>query len=197
MSKIFLHSVKTSFPNDKTYQNGKYIEAVTENNIRLLSVFVPKRYKLESFSYYLKLSFLALLEERLQCVANLYKQPLFVGGTFNIAPKFFDVHNTFLWDNCAFSSKLEYQFFDKLLRLGFYDLVYYKNLLKITNKNKSFFTFWNNSSYSKKYNLGFRIDHLLSNNCIINNIISADVDTSVKLYLNTLTHAPIICSFFT
>lgn len=165
---------------------GARILAVTILDIRIINVYVPNGFNMNSEKFLYKLMWLEDLISFIKSQLYFYSK-LIILGDFNIAPRDNDVYDSIRIKDCLLVSKIERDFFFRILSLGF------KDIFSVFLKNKRFFSWWDYRFNSFKLNKGFRIDHIL----LSDNLLKMCIDFGIDKYLRGLNkpsdHVPVWC----
>ena len=153
--------------------------------LRIWSLYVPNGRTIDSPHYAYKLEWLAALRTALQPEVAA-DRPLAVCGDFNIAPTDEDV-----WDPAAFVgsthvTQAERAALTALVDLGLHDVV--PRPLKYDHP----FTYWDYRAGMFHKNMGMRIDLVLANAQIADNVKDAYVDRDMRKGTGPSDHAPIV-----
>lgn len=194
LSKYPMEDICTKLPVSKVKNNqdeARYIEAVinvSNDIIRVCSVYVPNGQSPESEKFTYKLNFLEDLKLHLKTLLD-YKEKLIVGGDYNIAPdNYIDSwdHKTTEGNLCCHPA--ERKKFHQIINLGLFDIYRYKF------PKKQEFTWWDYRNKSREGNKGLRIDHLLlspeASDCVENVEIISEIRDMEK----PSDHAPVSCT---
>ena len=110
---------------------------------------------------------------------------LLIAGDFNIIPEEIDVYDFKRYENDALGKLEIRKKFRELLNLGF------KDVYRTKNNNKQEYTFWDYFAGSWQKNYGMRIDHFLSSNNLLNNIVSININKNPRSKIKPSDHTPI------
>ena len=157
LSKTNMHDIVTNIP-DLDDKQCRVLGATLENGIRVFSLYVPNGSTTTSLKYEYKLRWLDRLIDFLKEQIKKYPK-IVLTGDFNIAPQDIDVYDPEKWSGKVLVSKPERERFQKILSLGFKDVVREHNSGKI-------YSWWDYRAFAFRRNLGLRIDHILASKSI-------------------------------
>jgi exodeoxyribonuclease-3 len=158
--------------------------AVTWNDLRIWSLYVPNGRTPEDPHYEYKLRWLAALRDALQAEKDAGRR-LVVCGDFNVAPNDNDV-----WDMAAFEgsthvTKPERDAVKALLDLGLTDVQ-----PRIVKGEP--FTYWDYRAGNFHKGLGMRIDLMLLANELVPKLTDAYIDRDARKGTKPSDHAPVV-----
>lgn len=184
LSKYPLDDIQRGIPGFEDTQS-RFIEAginVGKNYLRIASVYVPNGQEVGSDKYAYKLNFLEELYAYMRQSFEMGEHSLFVGD-YNIAPSDRDVYDAVAWQDQILCSVAERQAFQKLIHIGYTDLLSFDDPVS--------FTWWDYRGGSFQKNHGLRIDHLLASPDVADRVSAAYVDKRVRGLEKASDHAPV------
>jgi exodeoxyribonuclease III len=157
---------------DEPLAEARMIAAVC-GGIRVVSVYAPNGRVVDSPFYQAKLAWYARLARWLDEAGDV-KQPLLIGGDFNVAPTDADV-----WDEAACHggthvSEPERVAFGKLCAWGLTDAY------RLHHKEPGRYTWWDYRAGNFHKNFGMRIDHLLVTAPLAGRTVWAEIDREAR-----------------
>ena len=157
---------------DEPTAEARMISAVC-GGIRLVSVYAPNGRSLDSPFYQAKLAWYERLARWLADAADP-KQPLTVGGDFNIAPTDADVWDPVACHGGTHVSEPERTAFMKLCAWGFVDAY------RLHHTEPRRYTWWDYRAGNFHKNFGMRIDHLLVTPPVAARTVWAEIDREAR-----------------
>ena len=181
-----LKNVKTDLIKDKLKQS-RIISAEFEykkKNIQLINIYTPNGNPVDTEKYDYKKNWLKKFISIIK--KEIHKNPnVLIAGDFNIIPEELDVYDFKRYENDALGKLEIRKKFRELLNLGF------KDVYRTKNNNKQEYTFWDYFAGSWQKNYGMRIDHFLSSNNLLNNIVSININKNPRSKIKPSDHTPI------
>jgi exodeoxyribonuclease-3 len=110
--------------------------------------------------------------------------PVILAGDYNVVPTDFDIYNPRSWLKDALLQPETRECYQRLLAQGWCDA------LRALNPEKRVYTFWDYFRQHWEKNAGLRIDHLLLNPALRQELLGAGVDTWVRGRAGASDHAP-------
>jgi len=161
-----------------TYEDSKF------NKVRIISAYIPNGQSLDSEKFIYKKNWLLHF---CKFLINLRKEytNIIVTGDFNISPEDIDCHDPLIWKGKNLVSKIERDYFKKILNLGFTDS--FRHL----NPDSIDYSWWDYRIPLKR-NLGMRIDHILTTDSLLGNLEKAYIDKHPREMERPSDHAPVI-----
>jgi exodeoxyribonuclease-3 len=160
------------------------ILAATIAGIRIINLYVPNGFMVDSEKYVYKLKWLEKSLTFIQAQLQFYPK-LAVVGDFNIAPEDRDVHDPSAWQNCVMVSPPERQAFADLLALGLSDS--FRNFTQMEQA----FSWWDYRAGAFRRNRGLRIDHILLNKNLNSLCTRSQIDKTPREWQRPSDHAPV------
>lgn len=161
----------------------KRLIAVTYQDCLIVNVYIPNGESLVSEKYQYKLFWLAELKNLLNDLSKHYKK-IIVLGDFNIAPQAID-HSASVKDEIMISAP-EREAFSDLLQMGFCDS------FRLFCDQPKEYTWWNYRFRAFTHNFGYRIDHILVSQALVDDCLNCTVDRSLRGLTQPSDHAPVI-----
>ncbi|WP_338521396.1 exodeoxyribonuclease III [Candidatus Legionella polyplacis] len=165
---------------------GSRLLAVTILDIRIINIYVPNGFNIGSEKFLYKLIWLKDLISFIKSQLCFYSK-IIILGDFNIAPGDSDIYDSKRIKDCLLVSKVERNFFFKILSLGF------KDIFSLLLKYEQCFSWWDYRFNSFELNKGFRIDHILLSNSLLNICIDFGIDKYLRGLNRPSDHAPVWC----
>jgi exodeoxyribonuclease III len=159
-------------PDDEPLAEARMIAAVC-GGIRVVSVYAPNGRVVGSPFYQAKLMWFERLARWLGEAADP-KQPLVVGGDFNVAPEDADVWDPEACHGGTHVSAPERKAFGQLCQWGLID-VYRRH-----HAEPARYTWWDYRAGNFHKNFGMRIDHLLVTAGLADRTIGAEIDREAR-----------------
>tara|TARA_B100001769_G_scaffold272679_1_gene267506 strand:- start:3753 stop:4526 length:774 start_codon:yes stop_codon:yes gene_type:complete len=190
ISKKPLKEIQNNIPMFKDDQS-RLISGVYKTNhnqeLQIISAYVPNGQSLDSEKFQYKKKWLDNFCKWLK-ILYVNNKNIVLTGDFNIAPQDIDCHDPLAWKGKNLVSKIERDYFKKILSIGLNDSFRY------LNPNASDFSWWDYRIPLKR-NLGMRIDHILLTDPLINSIKKAYIDKKPRELDRPSDHAPVIAEF--
>ncbi|WP_168464310.1 exodeoxyribonuclease III [Wolbachia endosymbiont of Ctenocephalides felis wCfeT] len=171
------------------HQEARYIECVIKynnENVRVISVYVPNGQSPDSHMFEYKLKFFDNLHER---ISNLLKNEelIIIAGDYNVAPNEIDVFDANLLNGQVCFHIKEREKSKAILNLGF------KDAFRMSHPNLRQFTWWNYQGNSLRSNQGMRIDYMLLSPQAIDKLETCYIDDRLRKLENPSDHTPVVC----
>jgi exodeoxyribonuclease-3 len=157
---------------DEPTAEARMVSAVC-GGIRVVSIYAPNGRSLDSPHYQLKLAWYERLGRWLAEAASP-KEPLVIGGDFNIAPADADVWDPAACHGGTHVSEPERTAFAKL---GVWGLV---DAYRLHHKELGRYTWWDYRAGNFHKNFGMRIDHLLVTPPVAERTLWAEIDREAR-----------------
>lgn len=151
-----VNRVEYTFDNNPCADESRYLEVEIDDNVVLISVYVPNGTSIKHENFGKKLLFLDSLKNRLDYL-NKCGKIVVIGGDFNVAPFDIDVYSASDMRNTLSFTVEEKVRIKQILNIGFVDF------FRIKNYNKKEFSWWDYRGSSLQNNTGLRIDYILCN----------------------------------
>lgn len=173
---------RRGLPGGDEDSHSRYIEA-NVNGVTIASLYLPNGNPQPGPKFDYKL---AWFERFIQHAATLVssKSPVILAGDYNVVPTDFDIYNPRSWRQDALLQPETRECYQRLLAQGWSDSV------RAHFGQKPVYTFWDYFRRHWETNSGLRIDHLLLNPAISNQMVDAGVDTWVRGQPGASDHAP-------
>lgn len=194
LSRLPIEVTDRRLPGDSEDQEARYIEAIVETNgggrarraLRVASIYLPNGNPAGSESFAYKLDWMERLTRHARRLLK-EKEPLIMGGDFNVAPTESDVYDPLLWGNDALCRPETRASFGKLLKLGLTDIV-----AKCHPEPRAY-TFWDYQGRAWAKNQGWRIDHLLLSAQAVRRLLECGIDKRPRGLARPSDHVPVWC----
>lgn len=162
--------------------------AIEQDNLLVLSVYVPNGQEVGSEKYDYKLNWLKQLKLLLTKLSQKHPR-MVLAGDFNVAPCDQDIYDPIAWKGKILFSEPEKKSLSELIELGFLDL------FREVHPQKEAFTWWDYRRGAFPQNHGLRIDFILGTALIASNVEDSYVDRNERKGEQPSDHAPVICVF--
>lgn len=162
--------------------------AVTVNDTRIYSVYVPNGKSPLLPSFQEKLGWLARLAGTVSVAAKAYPA-LAVCGDFNVAPEDRDVYDPEAMRGQLHFHPDEHRALGNLTALGLIDL------FRLHHEEGKKFTWWDYRAGSFRRDLGLRIDLILATKVLADRCVAADIDIEPRGGDKPSDHTPVIATF--
>jgi exodeoxyribonuclease III len=194
LSRLPLEVRERRLPGDPEDNEARYIEAVVapaggkraRPALRVASIYVPNGNPAGSESFAYKLEWMARLVRHARGLLK-GKEPLLVGGDFNVAPTDVDVYDPLVWGNDALCRPETRANFRKLLKLGLTDII------AKYHPEPGNYTFWDYQGRAWPKNHGWRIDHLLLSAPALSRLVDCGIDKRPRSLERPSDHVPVWC----
>lgn len=195
LSRLPLEITCRLLPGDMADAQARYIEALVQipakgrsrpSAIRVASIYVPNGNPAGSENFIYKLNWMRRLVGHVRGLLRS-KEPLLLGGDFNVAPTDADLYNPLLWGNDALCRPETRARFRNLLRLGLTDAI------AAHHPEPGNYTFWDYQGNAWAKNNGWRIDHLLLSPPAMNRLVECGVDRKERGKQTPSDHVPVWC----
>src|SRR5262245_32951279 len=157
---------------DERLEDARMISVVCRG-VRVVSLYSPNGRVLNSPFYEAKLVWYERLARWLAETQNP-KQPLCLGGDFNVAPEDADVWDPNACHGGTHVSDRERQAFTKLRDWGLVDAY------RLTHSETGRYTWWDYRAGNFHKNFGMRIDHLLVTSPVAERIVWSEIDREAR-----------------
>ena len=157
-------------------------------DIRVINLYVPNGFSLDSDKYYYKLNWLEKVSHFIH--EQLVMHPkLIVLGDFNIAPEDRDVHNPEQWQGSVLVSQEERAAWQHLLSLGLQDT------FRLFEQAEKSYSWWDYRMLAFRRNHGLRIDHILTSQMLADQCQRVIIDKEERKKERPSDHAPVTAEF--
>lgn len=164
------------------------ILGVEIEGIFILNLYVPNGAAVGTDKYLYKLIWLDHLKNYTASLLSKYKKIILLGD-FNIAPSDEDVHDPVTWQGQVLVSEKERAAWQSILDLGLVDC-YRKSP---TGETK--YSWWDYRQAAFRRDMGLRIDHILANSTMANDLQSCEIDKIPRTWERPSDHAPVVTYF--
>ena len=188
LSKNKLNEVNKILPGDKIKQSRLISTKIKikKKNIDIINIYVPNGNPVDTEKYTYKLNWIDLfikeIEKKLRNNVSLI-----IAGDFNIIPEEKDVYAPEKYINDALFRLEVRKKYRTLINLGL------KDVFRIFNNNKGYYTFWDYTQGSWPKNNGLRIDHILVSDDLIDSIKKIEIKKNIRNQLKPSDHVPVEC----
>lgn len=187
LARTELTDVERGF-GDREEETQARLIAVTVDDLRVLSVYVPNGAEVGSEKYAHKLRWLDRLKRYLKG-CDLPERPLVMCGDFNIAPEARDVAHPDAWEGTVLFNPEMRAAFCELLDLGLIDT------FRKHEDRGGFYSWWDYRRLAFVRNDGLRIDHILATPSLADRCTAAWIDREARKGPKPSDHAPVIAVF--
>jgi exodeoxyribonuclease III len=158
--------------NEEPLAEARMISAVCER-VRVVSIYAPNGRELGSPFYRAKLEWFDRLARWLEETCDP-RDPLVLGGDFNIAPEDVDVWDPRACHGGTHVSREEREAFARLRRFGLFDAY------RLHHPETDRYSWWDYRAGHFHKNFGMRIDHLLVTKPILDRTLWAEIDREAR-----------------
>lgn len=170
---------------DEPFAEARMIAAIC-GGIRVASLYVPNGRSVGSPFYRAKLAWLERLHRWLETSCDP-KEPLVLGGDYNIAPTDQDVWDPKACHGGTHVSPPEREAFTRLLDWGLIDTY------RAHHPEPKRYSWWDYRAGNFHKNIGMRIDHLLATEPVAERVVFAEIDREARKGKPTPSdHAPVL-----
>ena len=150
----------------------------------MINIYVPNGNPVNTDKYKYKIDWLnKFLKSIKKTLAN--EKNIIISGDFNIIPDEIDVYDhTKYLDDALYKIEIR-KIFRELLNYGF------KDIYRLSNKDKQEYTFWDYMAGSWQKNYGMRIDHFLVSDNLLENIKDVKINNKPRAKNKPSDHTPI------
>jgi exodeoxyribonuclease III len=157
---------------DEPMAEARMMSAVCDG-IRVVTVYAPNGRVVDSPFYHAKLGWFERLV-RWFATTRDPKEPLVLGGDFNVAPEDADVWDPTACHGGTHVSPAERQAFTRLCQWGLVDAY------RLRHREPGRYTWWDYRAGNFHKNFGMRIDHLLVTPAIAGRVVAAEIDREAR-----------------
>ena len=189
LSKTPLEVEHTALPGDKSDEQARYVEAVTETDagvLRVASIYLPNGNPVDSDKFDYKLAWMKRLETHARKLLAL-EEPTILGGDYNVIPQDEDCYDPAAWEGDALFRPESRSALRRLVNLGFTDA------FRTYHAEPGAYTFWDYQRGAWQKDNGIRIDHLLLSPQAADLLVECDIDRGPRGKEKASDHTPIWC----
>jgi exodeoxyribonuclease-3 len=157
---------------DEPMAEARMMSAVCDG-IRVVTIYAPNGRVVDSPFYHAKLGWFERLV-RWFATTRDPKEPLVLGGDFNVAPEDADVWDPTACHGGTHVSPAERQAFTRLCQWGLVDAY------RLRHREPGRYTWWDYRAGKFHKNFGMRIDHLLVTPAIAGRVVAAEIDREAR-----------------
>jgi len=186
VSKHPIEDILKRLPGEEGDEQARYIEASIQG-IRIASIYLPNGNPVDTEKYPYKLRWMDRLYRHSTTLLE-NRQPVILGGDYNIIPQARDCYDPDAWAGDALYKIESRQKFRALLNLGLTDA------FRVNNNDNHQYTFWDYQAGRWPKGEGIRIDHFLLSAKAADRLQSCTVDKEPRGKTKASDHTPIIIS---
>jgi exodeoxyribonuclease-3 len=157
---------------DEPMAEARMMSAVCDG-IRVVTIYAPNGRVVDSPFYHAKLGWFDRLARWFSTTRDP-KEPLVLGGDFNVAPEDADVWDPAACHGGTHVSGPERQAFTRLCQWGLVDAY------RLRHREPGRYTWWDYRAGNFHKNFGMRIDHLLVTAAIAGRVVAAEIDREAR-----------------
>ena len=157
---------------DEPMAEARMMAAVC-NGVRVVCIYAPNGRVVDSPFYHAKLGWFERLA-RWFATTRDPKEPLVLGGDFNVAPEDADVWDPAACHGGTHVSAPERQAFARLCQWGLVDAY------RLRHREPGRYTWWDYRAGNFHKNFGMRIDHFLVTPAIAGRVVAAEIDREAR-----------------
>jgi len=190
LSKTPLEIEHTALPGDKSDEQARYVEAVTETDagvLRVASIYLPNGNPVDTDKFDYKLAWMKRLEAHARKLLAL-EEPVILGGDYNVIPQDEDCYDPAAWKGDALFRPESRSALRRLVNLGFTDA------FRTFHAGPGAYTFWDYQRGAWQKDHGIRIDHLLLSPQAADLLVECDIDRAPRGKPKASDHTPIWCA---
>ena len=186
LAKTKMDNIKFDFIEDELKQSRIICGDIVLNKtkIKIINIYVPNGNPVDTEKYKYKIDWLNKFLKSIKKTL-VDEKNIIISGDFNIIPEEIDVYDhTQYLDDALFRIEIR-KMFRELLNCGF------KDIYRLSKKNKQEYTFWDYMSGSWKKDNGMRIDHFLVSNNLLENLKDIEINKKPRSQNKPSDHTPI------
>jgi exodeoxyribonuclease-3 len=157
---------------DEPMAEARMMSAVCDG-VRVVTIYAPNGRVVDSPFYHAKLGWFERLARWFAATRDP-KEPLVLGGDFNVAPEDADVWDPAACHGGTHVSGPEREAFARLCRWGLVDAY------RLRHSEPGRYTWWDYRAGNFHKNFGMRIDHLLVTSAIAGRVVAAEIDREAR-----------------
>jgi exodeoxyribonuclease-3 len=175
-----------SLPGDPERGEARYLEAVLDNGLRVISVYVPMGQSVDSDRFPFKLEVLDGLAARARQLLAA-EIPFVMAGDYNVCPEPLDLYDPAGWEGGVHFHIEERRRIRGLLHLGLTDA------FRALHPDEAGYSYWDYRAGAWQRDLGLRIDYLLLAPRLADRLGAAGVDRWCRGKEKCSDHVPVWC----
>jgi exodeoxyribonuclease-3 len=186
LAKTKMDNIKFDFIKDELKQSRIICGDIVLNKtkIKIINIYVPNGNPVDTEKYKYKIDWLNKFLKSIKKTL-VDEKNIIISGDFNIIPEEIDVYDhTQYLDDALFRIEIR-KMFRELLNCGF------KDIYRLSKKNKQEYTFWDYMAGSWQKNYGMRIDHFLISDNLLENIEDVKINKKPRAKTKPSDHTPI------
>jgi exodeoxyribonuclease III len=186
LAKTKMDNIKFDFIEDELKQSRIICGDIVLNKtkIKIINIYVPNGNPVDTEKYKYKIDWLNKFLKSIKKTL-VDEKNIIISGDFNIIPEEIDVYDhTQYLDDALFRIEIR-KMFRELLNCGF------KDIYRLSKKNKQEYTFWDYMAGSWQKNYGMRIDHFLISDNLLENIEDVKINKNPRAKTKPSDHTPI------
>lgn len=173
-------------PGDPERGEARYLEAVLDGGLRVISVYVPMGQSVESDRFPFKLEVLDGLARRARELLAA-EEPFIMGGDYNVCPEPIDLYDPAGWDGGVHFHMEERRRIRTLLHLGLTDA------FRALHPDEVAYSYWDYRAGAWQRDNGLRIDYLLCSPQAADRLAAAGIDRWCRDREKCSDHVPVWC----
>jgi len=187
LSKFPIDLKLDELPGNSDDPQARYIEAIT-GGVRVASIYLPNGNPVEDEAKYsYKLAWMERLYCHVQTLLKESREPVVLGGDYNIAETDDDLFDPAGWRNDALCRPASRAAWRKIIHLGL------TNAYKALNHEKGRYSWWDYRGGAWNKDHGVLIDHLMLSPQAADKLQSAGIDRTPRGWEKPSDHTPVWC----
>lgn len=175
-----------ALPGDPERGEARYIEAVLDSGLRVISAYVPMGQSVESDRFPFKLAFLDALGRRARQLLAA-EIPFVMGGDYNVCPEPIDLYDPAGWEGGVHFHIEERRRIRALLHLGLTDS------FRALHPDEVCYSWWDYRGGAWQRDYGLRIDFLLCSPQVTDRLRASGIDRGCRDRDKCSDHVPVWC----
>lgn len=188
LSKYPIDDIKTDFPDNPCQDQARFIEITCKTDagyLRAINLYVPNGGEVGSDKFVMKIKFLKSLLNYMESIKNR-EELIVIGGDFNVAPFDIDVYSPNDLANSTCFTLQERKLLREIINDGWHDL------FRTLHTHSNDYSWWDYRAGAFQRNNGMRIDFLLGNAKLLDNLVSVSIDKDARAAEKSSDHVPIV-----